>query len=87
MPRAVADGSFGDFCAGCARPAPPPCRCKGGYPESHVLRNPLSPSRWYVAVALRSAPGPMTHAWRPFVAADVRRFADSSLAPLAGHAP
>jgi hypothetical protein len=55
--------------------------------EFHVLRNPSSLSPWYDAAALRSAPGLTTPEWRPFVAHDVRRFADSGFAPARRHAP
>jgi len=56
--------------------------------QFHVLRNPSSSSSpWYDAAALRSAPGLKTPEWRPFVAHDVRRFADSHSSPLARHAP
>jgi hypothetical protein len=55
--------------------------------QFHVLRNPSSSSPWYDAAALRSAPGLKTPEWRPFVAHDVRRFADSPSSPLARHAP
>ena len=49
--------------------------------EFHVLRNPSSSSPWYDAAALRSATGLKTPEWRPFVAHDVRRFADSRVPP------
>jgi hypothetical protein len=56
--------------------------------EFHVLKNPSSlASPWYDAAALRSASGLKTPEWRPFVAHDVRRFADSRAAHAARHAP
>ena len=59
--------------------------------QFHVLRNLSSSSSasspWYDASALRSAPGLQTPEWRPFVARDVRRFADPAARPLSGHAP
>jgi hypothetical protein len=42
--------------------------------EFHVLRNPASPSPWYDAATL--ATGLQTPEWRPFVARDLRRFAE-----------